>query len=156
MNKEIQSIITTLENVLSNEPWYGKSVYEILKEAGTCNVYMHPEGTSHSMIELLYHLITWTEFTLSSLKHEDSEEISTIESLDWRSIDPKEHSWEKGFAQFKIANEKVIELLQAKDDKFLEENVHFRKYNFRFLLNGLIQHHIYHIGQIAFIKNLYK
>jgi len=29
-----------------------------------------------------------------------------------------------------------------------------REYNYRFLLNGLMQHNIYHLGQIAFLKNL--
>ena|ERR1022692_1124866 len=156
MNKEIQYIIGALKNVLSDEPWYGKSVYAILEEAGTGNVYKHQDQASHSLIELLYHLITWAEFTLSSLKNEELENIESLESLDWRAIDPIELTWEKGFAQFKTANEKIIDLLQTKDDSFLEENAHFRKYNFRFLLNGLIQHHIYHAGQIAYIKNLLK
>jgi hypothetical protein len=29
-----------------------------------------------------------------------------------------------------------------------------RKYNFRKLLHGLIQHDIYHLGQIAYIKKI--
>ena len=48
----------------------------------------------------------------------------------------------------------IIALLQTKDDEFLKEIVDYRKYNFRFLLNGLIQHNIYHIGQIAYIKKI--
>jgi hypothetical protein len=56
--------------------------------------------------------------------------------------------------QLKEAHEQIINLLRHKDDGFLSEMVDFRKYNFRFLLNGLIQHNIYHLGQIAYVKKL--
>jgi len=48
----------------------------------------------------------------------------------------------------------IILAIKDKDDEFLSENVEFRKYNFQVLLNGLIQHDIYHIGQIAYVKKL--
>ena len=80
--------------------------------------------------------------------------ISADEQLDWREINPKIHTWEKGLAEFKDIHKKIVELLNQKDDKFLREIVDYRKYNFRFLLNGLIQHNIYHIGQVAYVKKL--
>jgi uncharacterized damage-inducible protein DinB len=152
MNKEIKSLISSFKNVLSNEPWYGKSVYTILEEAGTGDVYYKPDQTSHSMIEILFHMNTWAEYALSIIKHEEPDKSKAIEALDWRTINPAEHNWEKGFAQFKSVNEKIIELLNTKDDLFLGQNLQDKNYNFRFLLNGLIQHHIYHAGQIAYIK----
>ncbi|MBS1949269.1 MAG: hypothetical protein JST47_16035 [Bacteroidetes bacterium] len=51
-------------------------------------------------------------------------------------------------------NESIISFLHAKEDDFLDEPVKFRKYNMRFLVNGLIQHHIYHVGQMAYLKSL--
>jgi hypothetical protein len=45
-------------------------------------------------------------------------------------------------------------LLLQKDDSFLDEPVEYRKYDFRFLLNGLIQHNLYHTGQIAYVNKL--
>lgn len=156
MNKEIQYIIGTLKNVLGDEPWYGKSVYAILQEAGASDVYKHPKQASHSMIELLFHMVTWTEYALSVVKNEALEKTKAIEALDWQIMNPREHDWEKGVSQFKSANEKIIELLYTKDDSILEQSLHDKNYNFRFLLNGLIQHHIYHAGQIAYIKNLIK
>jgi hypothetical protein len=154
MNKEIQSIITNLKNVLSNEPWYGTSVYTTLEEAAKTNVYKHPEEKHHSQIEILYHMITWAEFTLTSFEKGKEHEIQSIEKLDWRVIDPTKHTWQNGFHEFRSANESIISFLQTKQDDFLDENVEFGKYNMRFLLNGLIQHHINHAGQIAYLKNI--
>jgi len=44
--------------------------------------------------------------------------------------------------------------LEKRDDEFLKEMVDYRKYDFRFLLNGLMQHNIYHLGQVAYLKKL--
>jgi uncharacterized damage-inducible protein DinB len=152
MNKEIQSIIHNLQNVLEGQCWYGRAVYQILNEIDPATVYHKPTEKSHSMIELLYHMNTWAAFCLKSMENAGKEEMTVIEENDWRIIDPAHHSWEKGLAEFKSLHEKIISLLQTKEDDWLNEKVKFREYNFRFMLNGLIQHNIYHLGQIAYLN----
>ncbi len=49
---------------------------------------------------------------------------------------------------------KIIKELKTKEDSSLKEKVDYRSYNFQFLLNGLIEHTIYHLGQIAYIHKL--
>jgi uncharacterized damage-inducible protein DinB len=153
MNKEIQSIITNLEKVNGGQPWYGRPVYEMLDEIDPAIVYKKP-NKQHSLADLLYHMITWADFTLHRIKGDKEKDMSVFEELDWREINPKIHTWKKGLAQFKDIHKNIVELLNHKDDKFLKEMVDYRKYNFCFLLNGLIQHNIYHIGQVAYVKKL--
>ena len=152
MNKETQSIIRNLQNVLTGTPWYGRAINILVKEVDPSSVHKKPNENSHSLIELLYHMITWAEFTLKSLEMVEENEINAVEKMDWREIDPVVHSWEKGMAEFKVVHEKIIQLLKEKDDEFLKEKVNFRDFNYRFLLNGLIQHNIYHAGQVAYLK----
>ena len=154
MNKEIQSIIRNLQNTLSGEPWFGRALYPIMEEVDASKVYTKPKGTEHSLIELLYHMITWADFTLKRIQEDDDMDLAVFEKMDWRVISPKTHSWKKGLAEFKAIHKKIITLLEKKDDLFLKEKVDYRKYNFRFLLNGLIQHNIYHLGQLAYVKRL--
>jgi len=156
MNKEMQSIIRNLIQVNSGEPWFGRAVYTILDEIDPAIVYQKSNDNSHSLIQLLYHMITWAEFTLKSIEKSGKEDIAAIEQLDWREIDPAIHSWQKGLVEFKNVNEQIITLLETKDDEFLKEMAGYRKYNFRFLLNGLIQHNIYHLGQVAYVKKLFS
>jgi hypothetical protein len=66
----------------------------------------------------------------------------------------KKHTWKKGLAQFKSIHKKIIANLNKRDDDFLSDIVPTRRYNFRFMLNGLIQHNIYHAGQAAYLKKL--
>ena len=152
MNKETQSIIRNLQNVLTGEPWYGRSIYAILEEINPAIVHKKSNDNSHSLTELLYHMITWAGFTQKQIEGAGKEEIEKIESRDWIVIDPKIHDWQKGLTELKSIHEKIMDLLQSKEDEWLKEKVSFREFNYRFLLNGLIQHNIYHLGQIAYLR----
>ena len=154
MGEKIKYIITTLKSVLEDEPWFGQSVMKILQSIDTHIVYQKPNENSHSVIDLLYHMNTWAEFVLNRMEKNKKENSADFEKLDWRKIDPAEHTWEKGIAQFKVTHDLIIELLETKDDEFLLEKVDEREYDFGFLLQGIIQHDIYHIGQIAYVKKL--
>lgn len=154
MNTQTLSIIHHLQNVNSGEPWYGRPVFEVMDETDPALAWQKPNDHSHSLIELLYHMITWAEFTLKRIEGDKETDLAVSEKMDWRKIDPVIHNWKKGLAEFKAIHEKIILLLNQKDDEFLKETVDYRNYNFRFLLNGLIEHTIYHLGQIAYIKKL--
>jgi uncharacterized damage-inducible protein DinB len=154
MNREIQSIIQNLENTLDGEPWYGRAVYPLLREVEPTVCYKKPTPASHSLIELLYHMLTWAEFTLKRIEKEIANDPDAMEKLDWREIDPQLHNWDEGLGAFIAANQEIVTRLHAKDDSFLDETVDYRKYNFRYLLNGIVQHNVYHAGQVAYVKKL--
>jgi hypothetical protein len=159
MNNEIQSLTRRIENINSGEPWFGRAVYVMLEEVDPKKVFIKPSwpGGSvgeHSLADILYHMITWADFTLKRIEKDKINDLAAAEKLDWRKIDPKTHGWKKGVAEFKAIHKKIIALLKKKDDDFLQEIVDYRKYNFRFLINGMIEHNIYHLGQVAYLKKL--
>ena len=154
MRQQIGHIISALRTVVEGEPWFGKPIMTLLREVDPTTVYKKPNDNSHSLIELLYHMLNWAEFTLKRIENEDDDDVAIFERQDWRQIVSAEHTWEKAVAQFKVTNDLIIEALQSKKDSFLNDKVDYREYTFRFLLNGLIQHNIYHAGQIAYVKKL--
>ncbi len=153
MNKEIQTIVHNLQEVLNGQPWYGRAVYEMLEEINDAKVYERPDN-NHSLIDLLYHMLTWAEFVQQRIEKIPIHDMAALEALDWRTIDPSIHTWQKGLAALKTSHNKIVEHLQIRKDIFLEEIVDYRKYNFRFLINGLVQHNIYHLGQIVYINKM--
>lgn len=151
MNKEIQYIITTLRSVLNGQPWYGRPVLDLLAEVDPAKAGIRPGKSGHSMIELLYHMITWAAFARQRVEGIKTD-MDKFEKLDWRTIDPAQHTWQKGIAELKDTHDRIIAMLEKKNDDFLKDIVDYREYNFRFMLNGLVQHNIYHLGQIAYIN----
>ena len=150
MGRKLNAIVSDFQNVLNGDPWYGKPVYLILEEVDEKVACQKISANKHACIELLYHLISWSGFTLASLQKDDKA-AAVYESLNFRKIDIAIHHWKKGVAEFKAINKTIIQMLKKMDDAILEQIVPNRKYDYCYLLNGLIQHHIYHIGQIAFI-----
>jgi len=152
MNTQLQSIIHSLEETLNGQPWFGRSVYSILEEVDPTTVYINPGDHGHSLVELLYHMVTWVEFTVDGLKGDKGKGVEFFEQLDWRTIDPAEHTWERGTQQLKLANRELLATLKTMDDSALDQIVRGRKYTIGYMLRGLIQHNIYHLGQIAYVS----
>jgi uncharacterized damage-inducible protein DinB len=154
MNKEVQSLIKRLENTHSGEPWFGRSVQSLLAEVDAKKAAVHKGGSSHTMLDILWHMNTWAAFTLDRIKQEKNFDLKKAEGLDWRKIDPKTDTWKKALAEYEKLHKDIIKALTAKDDDFLIEIVEYRKYNFRYLINGFIEHAIYHAGQIALLNKM--
>jgi len=154
MKKEIQSIIDSLDDTLNGEPWYGKAVFKLLNEIDESKVFTKPSNREHSLIELLWHMNTWAGFTLANIEKRSKEELLEIEKNDWRIIEINIKYWKKGLEELKSVHKKIVTALSAKDDSLLDEIVPNRRYTFRYMLHGLIQHNIYHTGQIAYLKKL--
>jgi uncharacterized damage-inducible protein DinB len=153
MNKEMQSIIRNMENVMNGQPWYGDAVMVMLKKIHPAVVYINPKN-SHAAIEIVYHMIAWMHYTVDAVTGKVTEgEIGEIPA-NWRGINPKLHTWNSALEELEQTHKELIALLQTKDDTLLSQKLPNREFNFRFTLNGLMQHNIYHLGQIAFLKNL--
>lgn len=158
MNTEINRLISRINDIQSGEPWYGRSVYSLLEEVDPAKAHTpvqlpnHPPG--HTLASLLWHMISWAGFTLQHIRPDKDGDPEEYAGEDWRTINPKLHTWKKGLATYKSIHRRIIQCLKKKDDLFLDKKVENRNYNTRFLINGMIDHNIYHAGQIAYIHKL--
>lgn len=153
-NRETNHLASHLENTLTGEPWFGRSLFSLLGDVDPTKAYQRVSNCPHSPADLLYHMITWASFTEKRLMREKNDDMAAFEKLDWREIDPQKHPWEEGVAEFRRLMEHIILLVREKEDSFLDEKVDFREYNFRFLITGLTEHNIYHLGQLAQIMKM--
>ncbi len=154
MNKEVLSILKRLENTYNGDPWFGRSVTSLFADVDPKKAHVDRGGSSHSMLDIIWHMNTWSAFTLDRIRKEKNFDLKKAEALDWREIDPKKDTWKKALAEFEKLHKGIINELKNKDDDFLLEIVEYRKYNFRYLINGLIEHTIYHAGQIALLNKM--
>lgn len=152
-NRKIQYYHQRITTILNGEPWFGRPVFSILPEIHPALVYIKPNKNenAHSLIDLLYHIITWTDFCLLALKGEEAGN-EWEETNNWRIIDPKIHTWATGTEEFRNACNSLLQQLEKMNDAALEATVPNKNYNTEFLLNGWIDHTIYHLGQIAYVK----
>ena len=147
-------LIKELEQVISGDPWYGSSVSKII-EAVDPRIVFFRIGNSHSIAEILLHMIAWTEETQSRL---EGNEASQPFRGDWS--DTESYSWLELIGLFLLANEHLVHAIAKMDESSLsEQTIDLRDpamgtgVNNEELIRGLIQHHIYHSGQIALLTN---
>ena len=100
-------------------------------------------------------MLTWREFIISRLQPGNDKTVQYFEKNDWRELDHNDLSlWEKGLQLLENTQQLLTVLLGNLTDDILSKQVTDREYNYRFLFHGVIQHDIYHLGQIAYVKKL--
>lgn len=153
MDEEIQFLTEQLKDVFEGDPWFGRNANALIGEVNEAIAFEKPND-QHSIVELLWHMINWREFTISRLK-KDAKELHYFEANDWRALDHSDKNlWQQGLQRLHQTQSELLEIIQAQKDEMLDQNVEERNYNFRKLLNGILQHDIYHLGQIAYIKKM--
>ncbi len=154
MNTETAYIAEQLKQAFDGDPWFGRSAQALLAEVDEKWAFEKPGG-QHSILELVWHMVTWREFTISRFQSHPEKDLHYFELNDWRKLDHADKSlWQQGLERLSATQKELLVLVEGLDDKMLERNVGERNYDFRKLLNGIVQHDIYHLGQIAYIKKL--
>ena len=155
MNTECLRIADQLHRAFYGEAWHGPSLREVLTGATAERASNHPAGHAHSIWELVLHIRTWTNAGVQAAGGVPVP--ASVNDL------PPEQDWppvkEKTEAEWKAALEQLFEtakelegIVRSSNDAWLLETVPGRKYNFYFLFHGIVQHSLYHAGQIALLK----
>ena len=147
MGAETDRIARMLEKTFDKQPWYGSSILGILSD-------MRPEitdvrhGETNSILELVRHMTSWRIFATKRLLGDNNYEVTDEANF------PKGGSWEEAVANFKQSQQALVEAVKNFSDTRLTELVPSKthKYTYYTLLHGIIQHDVYHLGQIAYVK----
>lgn len=155
MQAEMAVIVGQLKEAYEGDPWFGRNVKTLLSEVGEETAYQKL-NEQHSVLELLYHMIVWREFTISRLAPTDKD-LAYFEKADWQVLDHTDKKlWEAGLRKLDETQAELVRVLQEQDDAILTRIVNGRTYDFRKLLYGIVQHDIYHLGQIAYLTKAHQ
>jgi len=150
------NLVDELQKAYNGDAWHGGNALSLLETANAEKVFTHPIPNAHSIAELVLHLTSWTEEVLDRINGGIAKEPL---KGDWPvPTEMSETEWDEILNQFKSANQKLIGTLgnlnssnwsnEVKDERnpSLGSGVNNAQ-----LINGLIQHHAYHSGQIALL-----
>ncbi|WP_198440146.1 DinB family protein [Pareuzebyella sediminis] len=149
--------MSTLNNAFKGEPWYGISVVKKLETIDWKVVGTPPEGYSKSIAVMVKHMVNWRVFVLNKLRGEPDFDIEIDSDQDWPLIKiANESEWDGLIMELRTTQKELVAILRQINDDFLKRKVPGRKYNFEYLVKGIIEHDIYHLGQIAIIHAIVK
>jgi len=74
---------------------------------------------------------------------------------DWPAVtDTSEAAWTKTLEELRSNHQALRAAIRELDEAKLDENVPGTTYSVYFLLHGVVQHDLYHAGQIALLKKV--
>ncbi|MGH2644905.1 MAG: DinB family protein, partial [Chitinophagaceae bacterium] len=134
-------------------PWYGDSMRKILQGINTDAAFVRPVSKRHCIAELLAHIISWRELLNKRLQGDNTFDVNQKESFEWQRFGTNhETAWKNLLNKLEENQKQIIQNLERADDTLLEQKVSRREYTYRYLIQGTMQHDIYHSGQIALLK----
>ncbi|HEY6967689.1 MAG TPA: DinB family protein [Candidatus Angelobacter sp.] len=152
MNPETSRIADQLRRAFNGEAWHGPDLHALLSDVKAKRAHAHPVAGAHSIWELVLHIEVWTGAAMRAIQGTPMPKIvGTAE--DWRTVtDASEQAWSNAVQSLFKTKDELAAAIEQFPDTRLTEIVPGRKYDFYYLFHGIVQHSLYHAGQIALLK----
>ena len=155
MNTLINNIIGQLTEIQNGKIWIGSSYKSKLNGIEDNLVFVRPIKDLHSIAEIISHLTLWRNEAILKIKTGKGSKTDDCEENWLPNEKLKAKGWTKIKSEYDNSLSELIDLLKEKDDRFLNEEYYdtdFKGiYEYSFLINGMLHHDIYHLGQLGII-----
>lgn len=147
---ETERIVDQLDRAFSGEAWHGPAVTELLTGVTAEQAAAHPVASGHSIWELTLHIEAWLRACRRRL---EGERAQLTDAEDWPVVvAADERAWIQARESIKQAHDELSSAILLLDDSRLEQPIIEGMSSIYVTLHGVIQHSLYHAGQIALMK----
>jgi uncharacterized damage-inducible protein DinB len=152
---EIERIIDQMDRAFAGDAWHGPNLTRVLEGVTAREAAERPIDGAHSIWELVNHIAAWNEIMRRELEGE-AMEVST--EMDWPPVgDVSESAWKAALEKLRENRARIRKKVATLRDEELNEKPVARTENTRYvMLHGLVQHDLYHAGQIAILKKAFE
>lgn len=112
-------------------------------------------GTGRSVAQLVAHMIAWRQYALERMTSDLDLRIEIGGPIDWPGHDALP-SWPELLSELTDTQERLLSLLSTHDDTWLDTLVPGTQYRYGFLISGIIDHDVYHLGQIGLVLRMVR
>ncbi len=148
---QTQQIADSYRAVTIKGAWYGPSLAEMLAETSPELATTPPVLGAHSISALLQHLLLWNERIRNT---SDSHPMPRWEAEKEWAEPPI--PWNELIAHWNQSRDLLEEKIRSFPIENLAKQVPGRSYPYETLLHGIVQHAIYHSGQIAMVLSMLR
>ena len=147
---QVDRILQQYDLVMHGNAWHGDPIWQILEGISSQSAAHRAIPGRHSIWEIVLHMMFWEGVVSRRLQ---GERAGLDEALNFPAPpETSEANWQKTLADFRASNQQVRRLLAQLHPGRLDELSAAGKRTFYEEAHGLIQHNIYHVGQIALLK----
>jgi uncharacterized damage-inducible protein DinB len=149
---EIERLLDQLKRAYEGNAWHGPCVREVLDGVTAAQAHARPLANGHTIYELVRHIAVWEDVGRRRLQG-DSADVEISSPEDWPPPnDTSEEAWRQAKGALDRGHQALVEAISSVADSRLDEPVYEGKSSVYVTLHGVIQHDLYHAGQIAILK----
>jgi uncharacterized damage-inducible protein DinB len=151
---ELRFIASELRKVFEGDAWHGPAVCDVLEGVSAEQAAAKPIPDAHSIWELTLHIAAWVEHSRHAIDGkplplqldtpEDWPHVSATDAAGWKQTQ------ERAFDSAK----EMVQAIEKFPAERITDTVPGRSYDFRQLFHGIVDHCVYHVGQIALLKKI--
>ena len=157
----IARLIEAIGRVYSGDPWHGPATREVLSGIKADEAAIHPVPAAHSIWEIVLHMTAWMGEVERRL---EGGAPAQPRAGDWPAVPVvSEATWLAAQEALATAHESLLQAVAAFPEESLAQTVGGARdlplgtgVSYEEMLRGLIQHNVYHTGQIALLKRASK
>jgi hypothetical protein len=149
---EIARIADQLQRSQQGEAWHGPALAELLADVDAAQALRRPNPAAHNIWELVNHITAWQTAANGAVRGGVMPRLGRADN--WPPSGRTEAQWRAAVKRLGKANQELLAGLRAFPENRLDARLPGRKHSFYFMLHGVIQHNLYHGGQLALLKKL--
>ena len=139
-----------LRRAFRGTAWHGPSLLELLADVSAAKAAARPIAGAHSIWELVLHIAAWDNAVTRRLAG-DRAELAGEENFPVVN-DTSDEEWQRALETLKSCHQQLHDAIGALEDARLDERILAGMPSTYGTLHGVIQHDLYHAGQIALLK----
>jgi uncharacterized damage-inducible protein DinB len=147
---EIRRILDQMDRAFSGDAWHGPPLLGLLEGVHAEDAAAHPVKGAHSIWELVQHIGAWNSIVHRRI---EGQVVEVTPEQDWPHIwEVSEVEWTRALNNLKESRKRLRESVENLQDDGLGEPADKGGNSRYVLLHGIVQHDLYHAGQIAILK----
>ncbi len=147
---EVERIQGQLKRALNGSAWHGPAVLELLADVSVSQAAARPIAGAHTIWELVKHIRAWESAAVRRLNGDRAE---LPDDEDWPAAkEMTEEAWRNEISKLRNGNEALMHAIASVDESALDQPIMEGMSSIYVTLQGVIQHDLYHAGQIALLK----
>jgi uncharacterized damage-inducible protein DinB len=149
---ELDRILDQYDRAMHGHAWHGDSLWKILNGISPQQAATHVDPNAHNIWELVAHVTFW-----------ETQVYRRLNCLPDRSANKRNfpatpeattENWNRTLEDLRRSNRDFRSAFAQLDDSQLDQPLPARKKSAYVELHGVIQHNLYHAGQIALLRRI--
>jgi uncharacterized damage-inducible protein DinB len=154
---EVDRILDQLQRAFDGDAWYGPSLGDALDGVDARQAVRRPIADGHTIAEIVRHATTWTREIARRLRTGVAQDL---EEPDWPDgAVANDDEWAALLDALDLAHADLVAEVKRQRDADLEGLIGDQRdralgsgISRYVMLHGLVQHHVYHAGQISLLR----